>query len=82
VLVIISFVVEELLNLWVEGGQPLVRLGVREVDGHVGTRRDDVELRVKHIDTMDNTVQTRHCECHVGLILTNGVLAENSEKYH
>ncbi|BAS84607.1 Os03g0401333 [Oryza sativa Japonica Group] len=74
VLVVVNFAVEQLLNLWVEGGEPLTRLRVREVDGHVRTRRDNVKLRVKNINTVDNTVQTRHGECHVRLILTNKIL--------
>ncbi len=78
-LVVVNFAVEQLLNLWVEGGEPLTRLRVREVDGHVRTRRDNVKLRVKNINTVDNTVQTRHGECHVRLILTNSVLAEKPE---
>ena len=59
-----------------EGGEPLLLFGVWEVDGHVSTRRDDVELGVKDINTMHDTVEARHCECHVRLILTYSVLAK------
>lgn len=60
-----------------EGGKPLLLFSVWEVDGHVSTRGDDVELGVEDINTMDNTIEARHCECHVRLVLPYGVLAEN-----
>lgn len=62
---VLGLAVQELLNLRVKGGQPLVRLGVREVDGQVRARRHDVELGVEHINAVDNAVQARHCERHV-----------------
>lgn len=72
---VVLLVVEELLNFGMEVGQPLLLLSVRVVHCHVSTRGDDVELRVKHINTVHHTVQTRHGEGIVGLVLSNGVLA-------
>ena len=72
---VLNITVKELLNLRVEGSKPLVGFSVWEVDAHVCSRRDNVELRVEHVNPMDNTVEIRKGESNVGLILTHAILA-------
>ena len=75
VFLILDIAVEKLFDFGVEGGEPLFLLSVGEVDTHVGSGRHDVELRVKHIDTMDNSVEPGESESSVTLVLSNSVLA-------
>ena len=76
-LFVFNIAVEELLNLWVELSQSTLLLSVWEVDAHVSTRRDNVELGIKHINAMNNSVQSRKSKGRVALILPNCVLAAN-----
>jgi hypothetical protein len=55
-------------------------LGVWKIDGHVCSRRDYIELWIKDINPMDNTVQTRKSISCVTLILSNSVFADEEEK--
>lgn len=79
-LLIFNLAEKKLLNLRVEGSEPPVLVCVREVDICICTGRYNVEFRVEHIDSMDNTVQSRHCESHVAFILSNSVLADKHNK--
>lgn len=62
-----------------EGCQPLFLLKVGEINAHICSRGDNVELRVKDINPMNNTIETRKGESSVTLILTYGIFAENME---
>ena len=72
---VLNITVNELLNLRVEGSESLVSFSVWVVHTHVCSRRDDIELGIKNINAMDNTVEPRKGKCNVGLILPNSVLA-------
>lgn len=72
---VLNITVNELLNLRVEGSESLVSFSVRVVNTHVCSWRDDIELGIKNINAMDNTVKPREGKCNVGLILPNSVLA-------
>ena len=78
--IVLNIAVQELLNFRVEGGEPLVSLSVREVDSHVCSRGDDVELRIKHVNPMDNPVQIRKGESNVRLILAHAILAAKTKE--
>ena len=60
--------------------EPLGLLCVWKIYGHVRTRRDYIELWIKDINPMDNTVQTRKGESCVALILSNSVFAEKEKE--
>lgn len=59
-----------------ERSEPLVLLGIWKVDRHISTRRHDVKLWIKDIDSMNNTVEVGKSEGSVRLILPNCVLAD------
>lgn len=73
---ILNITVKQLLNLGMERLQPSLLLSVGEVNAHISTRRYNVELGIKHINTMYNTVESRKSESSVTLVLTNSVLTE------
>ena len=73
---VIFRVEEQLLNLGVEGSESLLLLCVREVYRQISSRGDNVELWVKHIDSMNNSVETRKSKSGERLILPHGILAE------
>lgn len=75
-LIIFNLAEKKLLNLRVEGSEPPVLVCVREVEFCISTGRNNVEFGVEHIDSMDNPVQSRHCECHMAFILSNSVLTD------
>ena len=77
-LFILHRAVKKLLNLRVEGCQPVLSFGEGEVNAHICSRGDDVELGIKDIYTMNNTVETRKCECSVAFILSNSILASSN----
>lgn len=60
-----------------KGGQSLLSLRIRKIDGYVSAGRDDVELWVKHVDAVDDPIEPRKSEGGVALILSDGVLAAN-----
>jgi hypothetical protein len=60
--------------------EPLGLLCVWKIYGHVRSRRDYIELWIKDINPMDNTVQTRKSKSCVALILSNSVFAEKETK--
>lgn len=60
--------------------EPLGLFSVRKVYRHVCSWRDYVELWVKNINPMDNTIQTRKSKCSMALILSNCVFAEEKDK--
>jgi hypothetical protein len=80
VFIVLNIAVKELLNFRVEGSEPLVSLGIWEVDSHVCSRRDDVELGIKHVNPMDNPVQIRKGESNVRLILTHAIFATKTKE--
>lgn len=75
VLGVLNVAVDELLNFRMEGSEPLVSFSVWVVNSHVCSRRDNVELGIKNVNAMDNTVKPRKSECDVGLVLPHTVLA-------
>lgn len=75
VLRVLNITVKELLDLRVEGSESLVSFCVRIVNTHVCSRWDDIELGIKNINAMYNTVEPRKGKCNVGLVLPNSVLA-------
>jgi hypothetical protein len=77
---VLNIAVKELLNFRVEGSEPLVSLGIWEVDSHVCSRRDNVKLWIKHVNPMDNPVQIRKGESNVGLILAHAILATKTKQ--
>lgn len=76
VFLILSIAEEKLFDFGVEGGEPLFLLGVREVDAHVSSWRDNVELGVEHINAVNDSVESGKSESSVTLVLTYSVLAE------
>lgn len=76
---VLHLTVQKLFDIRVEGCQPPVRIGVREVNVHVCSRRDDVEFRVEYIDTFDHSVQSWHREGGMTLILSDHVLAVQTD---
>jgi hypothetical protein len=72
---VLNITVKELFNFRVEGSKPLVSFSVWEVDSHICSRRDNVELGIEHVDPMDNAVEIREGESNVRLILAHAVLA-------
>lgn len=80
VFLILDVAEEKIFDLGVEGCEPLFLLSVGEVDVHVGTGGDDVELGVEDIDTVDDSVESREGEGSVALVLSNGGLAEHVSK--
>ena len=77
---ILSFTVQKLFDFWVECSESFLLFSVRKVDGLISSRRDDVEFRIKNVNSMDNTVEARKCESHVTLVLPNGVLTAKIEE--
>lgn len=63
-----------------ERGQPAASFGWGEVNGLIGSGRDNVEFWIEHIDTVHNTVESRKGEGCVRLILSNSVLAVNDSR--
>lgn len=76
VFLILNRAVKQLLYLRVERFQSSFFFGVGEVYTHISTRRYNVELGIKHINSMYNTVESRKSESSVTLVLTNSILAE------
>lgn len=55
-LVVFDVAKEKLLDLRVQSCEPLFFLSVWEVEVRIGSRRDDVELGVEYVNSMDHTV--------------------------
>jgi len=53
----------------------------REVDGHVGTWRDNVELWIVNINPVNHPIESRKSESSMCLVLANGILAEINKIY-
>ena len=70
----ITRVEEQLFDFAMEGGQALGCVCVWEVYGSIGSRRYDIELGVEDIYTIDNTVEPRHGEGSMALILAHSML--------
>jgi len=75
VLFVLNIAVEELLDLRVELSQSTLLLCVREVDAHISTRRDNVELGIKHINPVNNSIQSGKSKGCVAFILPNSFFA-------
>lgn len=76
---ILNIAIKKFLDFRVEGCQSFFFLNIREVEVHIRSRRHDVEFGVEHINPMDDSVQSRHSEGHMALILSHCVLAENTK---
>lgn len=66
---------KKLFNVRMEMCQPTLSFSVWEVNVHISSRRDDVKLWIKDIDTVNHTVKSWEGEGSVTLILSNFVLA-------
>ena len=64
-----------------ERGQALRFLCVWKVDAHIGSWRYNVELGIEHIDTIDDTVEPRHSEGSMALILAYCMPTAKSSVY-
>lgn len=69
---------EKFLDFRVDRCESLFFFSIRVVDPDINTRWNDIKLRVKNIYSMDNSVQSRHCEGCITLILSNSFLADNN----
>lgn len=67
---------EQFLNLRVERSESLARLGAREVDGHIGSRGDNVKLWIKDVDSVNDSVEPGHSKGSVSFILPHSIVAE------
>lgn len=76
VLIILIWVKKKILNWSMKRGKPFLLFCVWEVNWHICPWRNYVELGVKNVNSMDHTVQTRHGESCVALILANCVFTD------
>jgi hypothetical protein len=72
---------EKLLNGTMQRGQALRSLCVWEVYVHVGPWGYNVEFGIEHIDAIHNTIETRHGESSMALILPYRVLTAKKKNH-
>lgn len=64
-----------------QGSESSFLVRIWKVYGHIRSWRDYVELGIKDIDSMNNSVKTRESESCVALVLPNIILAVTKAKY-
>lgn len=77
VLIILFRIVYKLLKGFMERSESLCLLGIGEIYALISSRRNYIELRIKNINSVNNTIETRQSESCMTLILTNRVLPGN-----
>lgn len=63
-----------------KGSESSFLVRIWKVYGHISSWRDYIKLRIKDINSMNNSVKTRHSESCVALVLPNIVLAVTKAK--
>lgn len=79
-LIILLRIIKQLLYGTMEGCKSLFLFKVREINAHICSRRHDIELWIKNINAMNNTVQPRKSERTMALILSNSILPKRMDK--
>lgn len=74
VLISLFRIIYKLFKGFMERSESLCLLSVGEVYALISSRRNYIELRIKNIDSVYNTIQIRESESCMALILTNRVL--------
>ena len=78
---VLNRTVKQLFDFWMKSSESILPLGEWEINSHIRSRRDNVELGIKYINPMNNSVKSRESEGSVALVLSNSVLAEKSGKH-
>lgn len=59
-----------------QSSKPHFLFSIREVNAHICSRGDDVELGIEDINAMNYSIQPWQSETRVALVLSNMILAE------
>lgn len=69
---------QKFLNCGVQFCQAMLLVCEGVVNSHVSSRRHNVELRVEDVDAVHNSVEARHRERLMALILSNSLCATSN----